>query len=79
MNERPTYQKRKTIMFVFECPSCGLHAEVADNESGRQIKCPKCESHIEIPRPDAKDEVPVAVTPAQEDARPPVEPEIVNS
>jgi len=32
-----------------ECKSCGKKARVPDNAAGKKIRCPKCNSVIQVP------------------------------
>ncbi len=36
--------------FKFSCPNCGQHLAADEGWSGAQIRCPKCESQIVVPR-----------------------------
>lgn len=64
-------------MFTFECPKCGLLAEVQEKDSGRQIKCPQCDTHLEIPEPEPG-AVPEAAPPEPDNIQPPVEPKVID-
>src|SRR6185437_2077439 len=43
----------KPMFIVFDCPKCGVELEVDDSGVGEQISCPKCNTKIRIPEPDA--------------------------
>ncbi len=45
----------------FQCPHCKARHSAADFAAGRRIRCPSCDTMIEVPQPDA---VEVAAAPA---------------
>jgi hypothetical protein len=48
--------------FKFACPECQVHIEAPKEGSGRQIKCPKCQTLVTIPPPASqKSKIPTAL------------------
>ena len=48
-------------MISFSCSSCSHELKINEKMAGRKGKCPYCGKPIQVPVPEAEDEVPAAV------------------
>lgn len=50
-------------MLMFECPSCKAKLQVADENAGKKMKCPKCQQTARVPELDAAAEDAITADP----------------